>query len=667
MRWKKLTQFKLPDTGQTASYNQIGEIITADFENDYYGQDGSFTVNPISLTKLDEKGAVIKDHFFWFDGLRAVKDENTGLIWEIKSPTEGDINFKDDKYTWQEFKDDYLKKLNQNNYAGRSDWRIPNRDELKSIISYDRMNPALDTWYFPHTGNDFYWSSYNYEMQPYFAYAVSMGLGAATAISKKSSRSVRAVAGGYESSFGEADRARFIDNQDGTITDKITNLMWQKGENQKMSWYDALKAVKKINLADYNDWRLPNIKELNTILDLTYQDGWWYFKEFFPAEGLKPPLLHYYSSTTFQNTYAWVTNFCFGYDGYYANKNMPLLFRAVRNIGESRKKEESIFKLPATGQQKIYDDRGNQISNLTKNDKFYGQDGCYNHNLLSYTKLRTNAAEIEDEVNWEQGLRMVKDNNTGLIWEVKSPNGGDLNYYRLKYSLEEADQYIKELNQKQYGGFADWRLPRKEELRSIVDYSKKEITINQLFFPHSTPDFYWSGDQYEADLKLNWGIYFVYGCGIAYYKELKYSLRAVRGGINQKFGDKNESTLLDNGDGTITDQNSRLMWKKTESPALNWGDALAYCENLELAGYNDWRLPNQKELPTILDLSYHNQTWFHENYFPDTQISPLGFYMSSSTFGETFGWGVNFQFGYDGYYANKKDGVYPFRPVRSID
>lgn len=662
-----MANFKLPDSGQKKSYDSEGRVITPKVDSDYYGQDGNFKVNPMSFIKLDEAGKEIADSSFWRDGLRAVKDQNTGLIWEVKSPQESDLNFNGAKYSWQEVEEEYIAKLNQANYAGRSDWRMPNRDELKSIITYDRVNPALDTWYFPNTNNGLHWTSYTYEMQPYFAYVVSMGLGSATAISKESKRPIRAVAGGHDALFGEPSRDRFVDNGDGTITDKTTKLMWQKGENDKMSWYDALKTAQNMELAGYDDWRLPSIKELNTILDLNYEDEWWYFKEYFPAKGLEPPLLHYYSATTFQNTYAWVTNFCFGYDGYYANKNMPLLFRAVRNIEKSSGEEESVFRLPDTGEQKLYDDEGKKLTDLSREDEFYGQDGCYEFNSLSYTKLRARGVEIEDDLSWAEGFRMVKDNNTGLIWEVKSPANNDLNYYEAEYTWEEAQAYIEELNKKQYGGFADWRLPLKEELRTIVDYSKKELTINQDFFPHTQPEFYWSSDKYLADPKLIWGIYFGYGCGIAYLKDLKYPLRAVRGGINDAFGDKEQYDFVDNEDGTITDNNTGLMWKKDESPAMNWKDALEYCENLEWAGYDDWRLPNQKELATILDLSYQNQSWFFADYFPDTKTEPRGFYMASNTFSETFGWGVNFQFAYDGYYADKKNGVYPFRPVRSVE
>jgi hypothetical protein len=75
-----------------------------------------------------------------------------------------------------------------------------------------------------------------------------------------------------------------------------------------------------------------------------------------------------------------------------------------------------------------------------------------------------------------------------------------------------------------------------------------------------------------------------------------------------------EARFIDNGDGTVTDHCTGLMWQKDtadvsvdghvtddRSDALTWCDALAYCENLSFAGHDDWRLPNVGELQSIVD------------------------------------------------------------------
>ncbi|MFH1339327.1 MAG: DUF1566 domain-containing protein [Candidatus Omnitrophota bacterium] len=662
---KNQKKFKFPDTGQDRCYDKQGKEIFPEPEDELFGQNGCFIVNPMSFTKLDKKGKELKSSAGWGQGLRMVRDNNTGLIWEVKSPKANEVNFCEHIYSWPDASRVFIKKMNAKKYGGRSDWRLPNKDELRSIIDYSRTNPAVDTRYFSHCKTAFYWTSIPYRMQPPFVWGIFFGLGGGIPYTPSSLQYVRAVSGGYSETFGHSDKARFKDNRDGTITDLTTGLMWQKEENERMDWYEALKYCKGMRLADYSDWRLPNIKELNTILDLRHKDGWWYHKDFFPAKGLTPPLLHYFSSTPYEKIYAWVTNFCFGYDGYYASKNAKLLFRAVRNL-DAPKRIIKVFNLPHTGQVNCYDDEGKKIPAPKKGKRFYGQDATCKINPLSFTKLSEDGRELEDTATWDKGYRMVRDNNTGLIWEKKSPNREDINFRDNKYTWEDAKEYIALLNRRNYGGFNDWRLPNREEFRSIVNYNGDIPAVDTKYFSDCLPAFYWSGNTFAKDTSFIWGVYFAYGCTICYLKDNLYYVRAVRGGYNQDFGNPGSYAFKDNGDGTITDLNTGLMWKKEEGPDMNWEEALGYCEDLRLAGHSDWRLPNIKEVATILDLSFKDSCWFNKDFFPNVKTAPLGFYWASTTYGDTFGWGVNFQFGYDGYYAGKKLGRYPFRPVRSI-
>jgi hypothetical protein len=78
-----------------------------------------------------------------------------------------------------------------------------------------------------------------------------------------------------------------------------------------------------------------------------------------------------------------------------------------------------------------------------------------------------------------------------------------------------------------------------------------------------------------------------------------------------------ENRFVDNQDGTVTDTCTGLMWQKdtadvdgdgqsTDFDGLVWCDALAYCENLSFAGHDDWRLPNLRELQSIVDYGRFN-------------------------------------------------------------
>lgn len=122
----------------------------------------------------------------------------------------------------------------------------------------------------------------------------------------------------------------------------------------------------------------------------------------------------------------------------------------------------------------------------------------------------------------------------------------------------------------------------------------------------------------------------------------------------------NPPTYTDNGNGTVTDNVSGLMWQQDEAGSADWGDAVNYCNNSTLAGYIDWRLPSKKELMSIVDYESHDPS-IDITYFPGT-IS--WYYWSSTTYAS--GWSnacfVNFS---NGYVVNaSKSASYYVRCVR---
>jgi len=102
--------------------------------------------------------------------------------------------------------------------------------------------------------------------------------------------------------------------------------------------------------------------------------------------------------------------------------------------------------------------------------------------------------------------------------------------------------------------------------------------------------------------------------------------------------------LVDNGDATISDQGTHLMWQKQDDGTTRtWTAAITYCEGLTLAGHTDWRLPTIKELKSIADMTKYSPA-INTTYFPGTQSS---YYWSSTTLASdaTCAWGVNFSYG----------------------
>lgn len=104
-----------------------------------------------------------------------------------------------------------------------------------------------------------------------------------------------------------------------------------------------------------------------------------------------------------------------------------------------------------------------------------------------------------------------------------------------------------------------------------------------------------------------------------------------------------EGRFVDNGDGTVSDLCTGLMWQKDTAPGTyTWQQALLYCEGLTLAGYTDWRLPNIRELQSIVDYGRHSPS-IHPPF-----SALLWWCWSSSTSVRTPGnaWSVNFGHGY---------------------
>jgi hypothetical protein len=242
-----------------------------------------------------------------------------------------------------------------------------------------------------------------------------------------------------------------------------------------------------------------------------------------------------------------------------------------------------------TGQSKCYDNR-RQISCPKPGQRFYGQDAQYDGIRMSYR---------------DNGDGTVTDLNTGLMWQKTPP--------AEHYAWDEAAKYASNL---QLAGHDDWRMPTMKELYSLVDFSGTMRTmtayINLDYFDFSYPDTsqghrimdaqYWSSNKYVGTTmrgdKSAFGFNFADGRIKAYPTGERRGptkrsfIRCVRG--RQGYG-RNDFT--DNGDGTITDAATGLMWTRSDSgTTMNWEQALSYAEKLEYAGHNDWRLPNAKEL-----------------------------------------------------------------------
>ncbi len=204
----------VPDTGVTKCYDNDGNVITCPSPGQrFYGQDANYTINPPSYTKLDANGNALPDSA---TSWAMVRDNVTGLIWEVKQnkdniPNYSDPHDADNVYTWYDPSDplnvgaasdndtkDFLDALNSARFGGYNDWRLPTIKELAYLVRYDipYPGPTIDTRYFPNTVASGYWSSTTYAYYPDVAWIVNFYYGYDNGSYKGYGYYVRAVRGG---------------------------------------------------------------------------------------------------------------------------------------------------------------------------------------------------------------------------------------------------------------------------------------------------------------------------------------------------------------------------------------------------------------------------------------------------------------------------------------
>lgn len=342
---------QLPQTGQTTCYDAAGTAkACAGTMQDGNIKAGVAWPNPRFSAGTDIKASCVTDNL-------------TGLMWTKNGNS---TNYM----TWQETLD-YIADLNQKGgLCGYRDWRLPNINEIESLVNPDKADIA--TWLNGQGFSDVqitnYWSSTTYASNTDYAWVTNMWDGKTGTDVKSNINKVWPVRAGQSNSAdtnypaniwmtgqtisyhsgddGELQKGvswpnqRFTDNQNGTVTDNLTGLMWLKdaGCFVGQSWQASLDKVKDFNAnpgnydcsgykAGYNDWRLPNRKELFSLTDYLYNN---------PALPVNPPHPFvnmqsiYWSATTYayKTESAWIADMWDGKmqaeEKYYYNYMWPV-------------------------------------------------------------------------------------------------------------------------------------------------------------------------------------------------------------------------------------------------------------------------------------------------------------------------------------------------------
>ena len=295
----------------------------------------------------------------------------------------------------------------------------------------------------------------------------------------------------------------YTDNGDGTVTDNVTGLVWQQSPDtdgdgsitaaDKIAYTNTAAYCENLNLAGYDDWQLPDIKQLYSLIIFSGVDPSGY--ESTETSGLIPFIDTDYFDFAYGDTSSneRIIDSQYASSTYYVGNGEQYLFGV--NFADGRIKG---YGLSLRGQDKTF------FVSCIRQNSTYGVNGFV-----------------------DNGDSTITDYATGLMW-AQNDSGSDapdgLNW-------EEALAYGETQNAANYLGYSDWRLPSVKELQSIMDYDRSPDTtdsaaIDPLFNTTSITNeagetdyaFYWSGTTHAnwTDNSGSAGAYVSFGRAMGY-------------------------------------------------------------------------------------------------------------------------------------------------------
>lgn len=289
------TMLRLPDTGQKNSYTNT------------FGEDNDYNIYP---------------PYYIDNGDGTITDTITGLMWQKTDGGEMVI-------------ENAILYCDTLTLAGYSDWRLPNVKEAFSILNMQYANPSLDTKVFTTSAAEYWWTSDRQFSDTTKIWVTNAGGGVGNHPKNETVSSggkkyfhVRAV---REINNNTKLQEHYNDLGDGVIYDSLTGLFWQQHiYNDTLSWEQALLYADTCTYANYTDWRLPNIKELQSLVDVSKENPCVnknYFKNISAQK--------FWASTTLPNqtSKAWFWDTRFGITSYLSKDSKIYVWLVLGNIG----------------------------------------------------------------------------------------------------------------------------------------------------------------------------------------------------------------------------------------------------------------------------------------------------------------------------------------------
>lgn len=263
--------FLLPDSGQRTCWDESNVLISCPSSGEeFFGQDAQFGWDVAH--GVDERYTRELN----IENEPIVVDNVTGLIWQgCTGGLNGDDcrNGETTMMRWAEAFA-YCEKLE---WGGKTDWRLPDEYALQTIVDYGTSEPSIHETVFPYTENSYYWASSSNALHESLGEAVYFIAGDVYYPEKTWGYFVRCMR-----SDGEFLRTLVRSTAPGepTVTDTLNQLMWQGCSEgytgldcttgsglTGWTWRGALSFCEDLSWAGYDDWRLPNVVELYSIVN----------------------------------------------------------------------------------------------------------------------------------------------------------------------------------------------------------------------------------------------------------------------------------------------------------------------------------------------------------------------------------------------------------------
>lgn len=296
-----------------------------------------------------------------------------------------------------------------------------------------------------------------------------------------------------------------------------------------------------------------------------------------------------------------------------AHAEIPYTMRdGIEEVDYEKLNPIESFKLPDSGQ-------------FRETTFVHGEDADYTRHPMSFTVIGDG--------------KIVLDNNTGLMWErhlnwrwgkTTPPKGEwrpqDVFAYKdgepKRRPYQEGVQYCKGLR---LGGYDDWRMATMKEGHTIAHYASARPTIHIRYFKDTDAGLPGYGDRGKGGMwggplapdhnNSAWHLGFIDGHMMGYPRTGYKTTRCVRADNNGVYW---LPEFEDNGNGTVTEKVADLMWvQETGDQLRGWESSIQYCEDLVFAGYDDWKLPHNKELSSLVDMRKQKPA-IDTDFFPDT-------------------------------------------------